>query len=147
MFPDIDITARFQNEADFLPEFLSRSGSAYLTLQFVPRPRVDPFTALLRLEGGRAVVCSVVDSHCNRRELPTMSDLAQNFHVSPSQARVIMKSAQKHGLIRVGARGALLDAAPLAEEYFQYYCRYLAFFALYGLNLHDRILGAGPTGA
>ena len=147
MLQDDNISRPFRDDPGFLSAMLARGAEAYLSAE--PRMEIaaDAFGSLLRLEGGRVILNTVLDCHWSRQELPAASELAQRFYVSPSQARVILKSAAAAGLIQLGPRGKLIEAAPLVDVFCRVQSRYLAFLARYGLNLEDRILKSGQDSA
>jgi hypothetical protein len=142
LLQDESVSRRLREDSHFLPAMLARSADAYLSEQ--PRKVLadDAFASLLRLEGGRAVLLATIDCFWGRQDMPATSELSQRFYASPSQVRVILKSANSAGLIKLGPRGRLLDAAPLADIYGRTQSRYLAFLARHTLRLEDRILSS-----
>ena len=142
--PDANIRLRMKDDPEYVMEILARVGDAFLAEDFAPRPELDAFAQLLRLDGANAILAFVVDCHWRRRRLPTPGQLAPLFQVSGSQTRVILKAAADKALIVLGPRGTLVDASALANEYLRHYSQYLAFFARYGLGLEECLTDPSP---
>ena len=130
--PNLRMRYRIRAEPGYLEGMLAHIGRAYLKGERSVGERVDAFDALLRLEGGRPILATVVDCHLRQTELPPAPELARRFHVSASQARAVLKNAQARGLIELGARGRLLDGDPLTQAYLSALTRTLAFLSAYG---------------
>ncbi len=135
MWPGLGLSLRVREEIGLIPQMLTRMGEAYLRGAFRSQRPVDPLNMLLRLEGARPILARVVE--CERRQvpLPTAQEFARLFYVSPSQTRVILTAAEARGLIRIAARGVILDAAPLQERFLDAQARYLAFALRAGFGL------------
>ena len=143
--PQAAFSARLYDPPDFLPVLLTRIGRAYIEGGYQRNLPASPFTALLRLEGSRVILSYVVDCHWDGRDLPTPQEFFRRFYVSPSQTRAVLKSAEAHGLARVGPRGRLSGADALADAYVDALSRFLAFAMRFGFALDDAILP--PAGA
>jgi DNA-binding transcriptional ArsR family regulator len=139
LVPGASVRSRLKEDPAYLAEILGRAGEAFLAQDFTPRPGSEAFAQLLRLDGARAILAFVVDSHWSGRRLLTPGQLAPLFQVSGSQTRLILKAAADKALIVLGPRGALMDASALAAEYLLNYSQYLAFFARFGFDLEDRL--------
>ena len=137
--PSLGICDRLVREPGYLPRILARLGEAYLKQEFTPRPTEDAFQNVLRLEGGRAIVGTAVNCYWRGRDLPTAHEIAWRFYVSPSQIRVVLKTAEDSGLIRTGSRGRLLDAEPLANAFVNATCYYLALYADHAFELEASV--------
>ncbi len=127
--PGLDLNARLSEDPDFHLDILAHLGRAFLRAKFQPQEEPDVFNALLRLEGGRAILTTAIERHWRGEDLPTSQEMARQFYVSPSQIRAVLKYAEALGLLRTAARGRLLDAGPLAEAYLDALSRFLAVFA------------------
>lgn len=133
--PGLRISARFFEEPNLLLSIFAKMGQVYLENEIQPNLAPDALTKLLRLDGGRAVLATVIDCHWRGRDLPASQDIARRFYVSPSQTRAILKQAEAQGLIAMAGRGRIADAELLADAYLDALCRFLAFVARYGLDL------------
>ncbi|MDE3177214.1 MAG: hypothetical protein KGM15_14020 [Pseudomonadota bacterium] len=140
--PKLQLGAHIRSEPDFLHLLYKRTARFYLHDNKRLPFEADPMTSLLRLEGGRAILTTVIDCYWRRLPLPTSLQFARRFHVSPSQIRAILKSAEAHGFIRTAARGVLLDADPLAEAYLDAQSRYLAYAMGVGMGLDGTALAS-----
>ena len=152
MWPGLGLSLRVREESGLIPKMLARMGETYLRGAFRSHRPADPLNILLRLEGARPILARVVE--CNRLQvpLPTAQEFARLFYVSPSQTRVILRAAEARGLIRIAARGVILDAAPLQERFLDAQARYLAFAMRAGFGLRaaslakfDQRLRSSPT--
>lgn len=135
MWPSLGLSVRVRDEVGLIPSMLARMSENYLRGVFRRHQPADPLAILLRLEGARPILACVIDCHRRQVPLPTAQEFARLFYVSPSQSRVILRTAEAHGLIRVAARGVILDAAPLVESFLDTQTRYLAFALRFGFGL------------
>ena len=134
--PEFRIRSRIRNEPHFLSDMIARIGRAYLAAEWRPSKGVDVYSDVLRLEGARPILATVVDCHLSRRDAPSAPELARRFHVSPSQTRAVLKVVEAHGLVEMGPRGRLVNAERLTESYLGALCLSLAFFSRHALESH-----------
>lgn len=146
LVPSLGICKRLFDDSAFLPLILARLGDVYFKSEFTPRPPTDPFQNVLRLEGGRVIVGTAIQRHWSGLDLPTSQEIAWNYYVSPSQIRVVLKTAEGSGLIRTASRGRLIDAEPLAKAYADGTCDYLALYAQHAFNLDRAAFAVGKNG-
>jgi hypothetical protein len=132
--PEFRVRSRIRSEPGLLHDVIARIGRAYLAFDFRPSAEADPYSEVLRLEGARPILATVVDCRLNRRDAPSAPELARRFYVSPSQTRAVLKIVETHGLVEMGPRGRLIDAERLTECYLGALCRSLAFFARHALE-------------
>ena len=144
--PGLGVSVAMRDRPEFLLEVLGRLGRSFLKARIRPHERVDVYNALLRLDGGRAVLTIAVDCHWRGEDLPTSQEIARQFYVSPSQIRAVIKHAEALGLMRTAKRGRLLDAARLAETHLDAMSRFLAVLASYGLRLSPQTFAARRLG-
>ncbi len=133
--PSLRVSERLYEEPNLMISIFVKIGQAYLEDEVQPNPAPDALTSLLQLDGGRAVLATVIDCHWRGRDLPASQDIAKRFYVSPSQTRAILRYAEVQGLIAMAGRGRIADAEPLTSAYLDALCRFLAFVLGYGLDL------------
>ena len=122
---------RLGAEPGYLEGLLARVGRSYLAGGRGVGDKFDAFEAMLRLEGGRPILGTVVDCHLSGRELPAAPELARRYHISASQTRAVLKNAEARGLLEMAGRGRLSDAEPLVRAHLAAFTRTLAFLSLH----------------
>jgi hypothetical protein len=143
--PNLNLGLRLGTEREYLFVLVARLGRPYLEAQFAPRPKTDVFNEVVRLEGGRAILATVVECHWRGDDLPTSQEIAKRYYVSPSQTRAVLKTAESHGLITLAGRGRLVAAEPLAQAYLGATSRYLALYARSAFALDPSIFAPEPA--
>jgi hypothetical protein len=132
--PQFRIRSRIRGEPGFLRDMFARIGRAYLAAELRPSAAASAYAEVLRLEGARPILATVVDCRLSRRDAPSAPELARRFHVSPSQTRAVLKTVEAHGLVEMGPRGRLVNAEHLTESYLGALCRSLAFLSQHALE-------------
>jgi hypothetical protein len=145
--PELGICDRLMRDPNYLSFILSRLGDGYLRQEFTPRPTEDPYQNVLRLEGGRTIVATVVHCHWRGLALPTSQEMSWKYYLSPSQIRVVLKTAEDSGLIRTGSRGRLIDAETLSRAYIEATGYYLGLYAHHAFDLEAKVFADDAAGA
>ena len=135
LWPGSELRARVKRDETFLARFFGRLGLAVLESgATLFRNREESIFRLLSLGGSNSVVAATIDCYWRGEPLPSHRDLAARFNVSESQVRNILELAQAECRLRLGAKGAVLDAEPLIEDYLRIHLDFLAFYVRFGLQ-------------
>ena len=129
--PELGARGRLRDDPAYLEGLIGRIGRSYLAGQRSVGEKLDAFDTLLRLEGGRPILATVVDCQLRGLELPPAPELARRYHISASQARAVLKAAEARGLLQLAGRGRIGDARALTRAYLAALTRTLAFISLH----------------
>lgn len=147
LVPGANFAEAAKSDPAFLPTLFASAGKAFLEHDIEITEFFPNMHALMQLQGGCPVILSIADSVMRGREIASSSATAKEFHISPSQVRTVLKTAETYRLITLSERGHVIDAAPLVAQQKGMIARELALYAKYSLGLEDCFLGASASRA